>query len=194
MRYPLKNRKRCRLHGGVAPQNKRNVGPSHAAIAAWNAFRRAQGLPPPQLKNLQPKPPRPTVKEMKMQAVEKIDWFEDEAKKQNLIPRDNAAVGVRPSSELTMPELLGEVGALAFAKLRTLLLKDREIRDGNPDSPTYGEIIKTMDIKVERFEADLAMGSAKLFARVAETSLRPSGNDKLQEILDAINKAELSGA
>jgi hypothetical protein len=99
----------------------------------------------------------------KAEAIEAIDRFRREAD----LP---ALVGVRPTSELTRPELLAEIGALALGKLRMLLLKERQ----------------TDDTRVERFELDLALGVAKLFSRVSENTLHSQRNDKLAEILAAI--------
>lgn len=118
---------------------------------------------------------------MKEKALAEMDWFEDTAKELGLYPVPGTALA--PLSEFTMPELLGDVGRLAFLKLRELLLKDREVRD-----PKTGEILRPMDVRTERLELDLALGAAKLFARVSESALRTQGNDRLAEILDAIHK------
>jgi len=61
-----------------------------------------------------------------------------------------------------------------------MLLKDRETRDDD------GNIVRPMDGRVERLELDLALGAAKLFARVSESALCTQGSEKLQEILEAI--------
>jgi hypothetical protein len=47
-----------------------------------------------------------------------------------------------------------------------------------------------MDLRVERFESELAQGCLKIFVRVAEVELRGRTNDKLSEILAAINESE----
>jgi hypothetical protein len=103
----------------------------------------------------------------KAEAIAAINRHEAEAREAGLLP---ALIGVRPASELTRPELLGEIGVLALAKLRHLLLKERQ----------------TDDTRVERFEFDLALGVAKLFSRVSENTLHSQRNDKLAEILAAI--------
>lgn len=185
MQRPVKGRARCKWHGGYAgdfTSQGRNWRPWNLAGPAAVRARTALGLPHPKKNrdNLPP-PPHGDLRAMKQQALADIDWFEETAKELGLMPAPGTALA--PVHEFTMPELLGDVGRLAFLKLRELLLKDREIRD-----PKTGKIIAQMDTRTERLELDLALGAAKLFARVSESALRTQGNDRLAEILDAIHK------
>jgi hypothetical protein len=124
---------------------------------------------------------------VKAEAVEAIDRFAAEASAAGLMPPETWKGFPRDAATMTLPELLAEIGTLALGKLRALLLKDREIRDDD------GNIVCPMEGRVERLELDLALGAAKLFARVSESALSTQGSDKLQEILEAIGNEAAAG-
>jgi hypothetical protein len=194
MNWPRKGRTRCKFHGGnwnpeTVNRTIKNWRPSLQVRMAHAALRRALGIPPPSLNNLLPKLPPKTVAQMKDELVAKIEFIEEGMVEAGVMP-GRAVVGTRDPGSLTMPELLGEVGQLSLMKLHHLLSKDREIRDTREDSATYGQIVKPMDLRVERFESELAQGCLKIFVRVAEVELRGRTNDKLSEILAAINESE----
>jgi len=186
---PLPGRTRCKWHGGrggwFGYQKRRRWDHLVPALKAAAARRRELGLSLPNYRKkkeeAQTAPQRGDLAAMKEKALGEIDWFEETAKELGLMPVPGTALA--PLSDFTMPELLGDVGRLAFEKLRELLLKDREVRDEK------GKILRPMDIRTERLEMELALGAAKLFARVSESALKTQGNDRLAEILDAIHKS-----
>ena len=127
---------------------------------------------------------RPAVLSEKERALSDIEWFEDELAAEGRIAARGEALPAIPLDKMTLPELTYEAGTLAIRKLVSMLRKDREIR--NPD----GSIMRPMDVRTERLEMDLAQGTAKIFMRVHEAALRGQQNDKLQQILDAMNAIE----
>ena len=84
----------------------------------------------------------------------------------------------KPVTEWTLPELLTDTARVGLIQLHGIISQPIKLRQSKDDPPLTVE-----ELKLQRLVGDLALGTHKLLARVAENEMRGRQRQDLIEVL-----------
>ena len=176
--WPLKGKKRCRLHGGNNPG-----GPTHIIGPKWRLVvttkqKLYKSLGIPWYGGRPRKAARiggaiAMAKEILQQEIGKLEA------KNPLLPE----IMQKPVGELSAPEALARASLSGLQQLVRIIEQPLDLR-AEPD-----DIVMPHELKMQRLIGDMAFGANRLFARVAEGELRGRQADALGKLLAEIATA-----